>query len=70
MSSVLKKADKLNLSLSLVLYLPQYSVDPFCIYTSDQQLQKVCRMLRFFSKLKNLKFWQILEISNFHFVLF
>ena len=34
-----------------------------------KQLQKVCRM-DFFSKLKNLKFWQSLWICNFDFVLF
>ena len=36
-----------------------------------KQLQKVCRMWTFFSsKLKNLRFWQILWICNFDFVLF
>ena len=41
------------------LYLQQYSLDRFHIYTSYQPTSGVSCIM-FFSKLKNLKFWQIL----------
>ena len=42
------------------LYLPQYSPDPFHIYTSHQASSEGVSHVKCFSKLKNLKFWQIL----------
>ena len=49
------------------VYLQQYSPDPFDIYASYQATSDVSY---FFSKLKNLNFWQIPKICKFNFVLF
>ena len=42
------------------LYLQQYSSDPFQIYTSYQATSENVLHVKFLSKLKNLKFRQIL----------
>ena len=52
------------------LYFLQYWPDLFHNYTSYQTTSKVVYSVKFLSKLKNLKFWQILETCNFDFVLF
>ena len=45
------------------LYLLQYSPDPFHIHTSYQATSEGVSCVIFFSKLKDLKFWQILWIQ-------
>ena len=50
------------------LYLQQYSLDPFDIWTSYQATSEGVWGVRFVAKYKGLKFWQILEIGNFNFV--
>ena len=50
------------------LYLKQYSLDPFHIYTSYQSTSKGVLHVKFL--LQNLKFWQFFKICNFGFVLF
>ena len=52
------------------LYLQQYLPDPFHIYTSYQETSEGVSRLKFVSKFKYLKLWQILKICNFDFVLF
>ena len=42
------------------LYLLQYSLDPFHIYTPNQAISEGVSCVKFFSKFKNLKFGQIL----------
>ena len=45
------------------LYLPQYSLDPFHIYTSYQATSEGVSPVKFL-KWINLKFWQILKLYN------
>ena len=52
------------------LYLQQYSSDPFHICTSYQASSEGVSLVMFVSKLKKLKFWQILKIHNFDSVFF
>ena len=42
------------------LYLQQYSLDPFHIYTSYQATSEGLSRIMFVSKFKHLKFWRIL----------
>ena len=42
------------------LYLQQYTSDPLLIYTSYQATSEGVSPVKFFSKFKDLKFWQIL----------
>ena len=52
------------------LCLQQYSSDPFHICTSYHATSKSMPRVKFVSQFKNLKFWQIRPICNFHFVFF
>ena len=52
------------------LYLQQYLPDPFHMCTSYQATSEGVSLVKFVSKFKNLKFWQILKICNFDFVFF
>ena len=47
------------------LYLQQYSSDPFYICTSYKATSEGVSRVKFVSRLKNWKFWQILKICNF-----
>ena len=64
--SVCASVDRIVSALSLL----QYSPDPFHIYTSYQATSEGVLRVKSFSTLKYLKFWQILWICNFDFVLF
>ena len=52
------------------LYLLQYSLGPFHIYTSHQATSEGVSYVKFCSKWKKWKFWQILWTCNFDFVCF
>ena len=56
--------------IMFALYLQQYSSDPFHICTSYQATSEGVSGVKFVSKLKIFKFWQILEYCNFDFVFF
>ena len=52
------------------LYLRQYLLDSYPIYSSHQATSKSVSCVKLFAKLQNLNFCQSLEICSFDFVLF
>ena len=52
------------------LWLLQFWLDPFHIYTSYQATSEGVSCVNFLATFKNVKFWQFLKICNFDFVLF
>ena len=52
------------------LYLLQFWLDPFHIYTSYKATSEGVSRGKFLAKCQNLKFWQFFKICNFDFVLF